>query len=362
MPETSSSVPFQSVLNALVESGKAFPSSYLSRFSDIQSEDLALLKKNWVEIKPKRRLKLVEDLIEFNENNTIVCFDDVATIFLKDEDARVRTAGIRLLRESEDSRFVEQFIHLLEHDKQLIVRAAAAGGLGPFVLLGELDKISHEKLARIEHTLLPRVTGTDDDLVRRSALESMGYSSRKEMTRLISEAFEESDPDWVASALVAMGRSASDEWEMHILRSLFHPDSVVRLEAIRAAGALTLTRAVEPLLEMLDSGSEMTRELRFAAIWALSEIGGEKANAALEALLDNASTDEEADFIEEAIDNSGSGVASFGLEFLDLDNLSHGRRDEEDTEDEYFDNDLAEDDEDFDEKNHSNQGAEYDYD
>jgi hypothetical protein len=74
----------------------------------------------------------------------------------------------------------------------------------------------------------------------------MGYSSRKEMERLISDAFEESDPDWVASALVAMGRSASEDWEMPVLRSLFHADSVVRLEAIRAAGTLNLTRAVEP--------------------------------------------------------------------------------------------------------------------
>lgn len=361
MPEKSSSFPFQSVVDALIETGKTLSSSYLSRFSDIQPEDLALLKQNWNDIKPKRRLKLVEDLIQFNENNTIVCFDDVASLFLKDDDARVRTAGIRLLRESEDPRFVEQFIQLLEHDKELIVRAAAAGGLGPYVLLGELDKISHEKLSRIEHALLPRVTGTDDDLVRRSALEALGYSSRKEMNHLISEAFEESDPDWVASALVAMGRSASEEWEMHILRSLFHPDSVVRLEAIRAAGSLTLTRAVEPLLEMLDSGGEMTRELRFAAIWALSEIGGEKANAALEALLENATTDEEADFIEEAIDNVGSGEASFGLDFLDLASLSHGHHIEDDVDDEFSENDRVEDDEEFDETSRSSRRSE-DYD
>ncbi len=85
-----------------------------------------------------------------------------------------------------------------------------------------------------------------------------------------------------------MGRSASEEWEMHVLRSLFHPDSVVRIEAIRAAGSLNLARAVEPLLEMLDADGGKSKEMRFAAIWALSEIGGEKASAALEALLENA--------------------------------------------------------------------------
>lgn len=321
MTRPSNSIPFQSVLDSLNDTGKPFPQSYLTRFSDIQPTDLALLKSTWIEIKPKRRLSLVEDLIKYNEKNTIVCFDDVAVLFLTDPDSRIRAAAIRLLRESEDPRMVDRLIHMVEHDKQLLVRAAAASGLGSFVLLGELDKISKEKLARIERTLLPRITGTDDDLVRRSALEAMGYSSRNEMTHLISEAFEETDPDWIASSLVSMGRSASEEWEMHVLRSLFHPDVVVRIEAIRAAGALTLNRAVEPLLEMLDTGGEMNKELRHAAIWSLSEIGGEKANAALEALLDNALTDEEADFIEEAIENLGTGTSSLGLDFIDLNSL-----------------------------------------
>ena len=337
MTSKSNSVTFQAVLDELLTNTKSFPSSYLNRFSDISRDDLALLKTSWPDVKPKRRLSLVEDLIKFNENNTIVCFDDVALMFLKDEDFRVRTGAIRLLRESEDPRVIEPFISLLEHDKQFLVRAAAAGGLGAFVLLGELDKISPEKLAHIERVLLARITGTDDDLVRRSALEAMGYSSRKEMERLITEAFEETDADWVASALVAMGRSASEEWEMHILRSLFHPDMVVRLEAIRAAGALSLNRAVEPMLEMLD-GTEPSKEIRFAAIWSLSEIGGEKANAALESMLDNAMTDEEAEFIEEAIENAGSGSGSLGLGFLDLNDLGgtssrFAGRDEDDDED-----------------------------
>jgi HEAT repeat protein len=361
MTEKINSIPFQSVLDALIESGKPFPSSFLTRFSDIQASDLALLKNHWADVKPKRRLSLVEDLIKFNEKTTIVCFDDVAIFFLSDEDARVRTAAIRLLRESEDPRLVDRLITLLERDKQLIVRAAAASGLGMFVLLGELDKISPEKLSRIERVLLPRITGTDDDLIRRGALEAMGYSSRKEIPGLIADAFDESDPDWVASALVAMGRSASEEWEMPILRSLFHQDAVVRMEAIRAAGALNLTRAVEPLLEMLDSGGEMTRELRYAAIWSLSEIGGEKASAALEALLDEAATDEEADFIDEAIENVGSSN-SLGLDFLDLNGLDHSGSEFEDSEEDLINDAFESEDEDLDDEPPSGRGARREYD
>jgi HEAT repeat protein len=359
MTEKSNSIPFQSVIDALVETSKPFPFSFLTRFSDIPTDDLDLLKAIWPDIKPKRRLSVVEDLIKLNEKTTIVCFDDVAMFFLTDEDARVRTASVRLLRESEDPRIVERLIRLIERDKHMLVRAAAAGGLGPFVLLGELDKISPEKLARMERVLLPLITGKDDDLIRRSALEAMGYSSRKEMDRLIAEAFEENDPDWVASALVAMGRSASEEWEMHVLRSLYHPDTIVRIEAIRAAGLLNLARAVEPLLEMLDSG-ENNKELRFAAIWALSEIGGEKALAALEALLDTAVNDEEADFIEEAIDNVGSGTDSLGLGIIDLDTLRESTTGYPDSDEEYDEDELDSENEEYDEDAPSSRSTDYD--
>jgi HEAT repeat protein len=119
---------------------------------------------------------------------------------------------------------------------------------------------------------------------------------------------------------------------------------VVRIEAIRAAGALSLNRAVEPMLEMLD-GTEPNKEVRFAAIWSLSEIGGEKANAALESMLDNALTDEEAEFIEDAIDNAGSDSGSLGLGFLDLNDLGNtsSRFTDQDDEDDLEYND----DEDF---------------
>lgn len=362
MTEKINSIPFQSVLDTLVETGKSIPMSFLTRFSDIQSSDLALLKEAWPAIKTKSRLNLVEDLIKFNEKNTIVCFDDAATFFLSDEDPRVRVAAIRLLRESEDPRLVERLISMVERDKQFVVRAAAASGLGPFVLLGEFDKISPEKLSRIEHVLLPRITGTDDDLVRRGALEAMGYSSRKEMTRLIADAFEESDPDWIASALVAMGRTASEEWEMNVLRSLFHPDSVVRIEAIRAAGSLNLARAVEPLLEMLDAGGGNSKEMRFAAIWALSEIGGEKASAALEALLENAMNDEEADFIEEAIENIGNESVSLGIDFLDLDSPIHSGDEYGDSEDDLDEDELDTEDEDYDDEFSTGRGARREHD
>jgi hypothetical protein len=345
MPTKNNDVPFQTVIDALADSSTPFPGSFLTRFSDIQTSDLTLLKNNWSTIKSKRRLSVVEDLIKLNEKSTVVCFDEVGVLFLSDEDVRVRTAGIRLLRESEDYRLIPRLLYLLENDKVVVVRAAAAGALGAFVLLGELDKISSEKFHQIEHALLPRITGRDDDLIRRSALEAMGYSSRKEMERLISDAFEESDPDWVASALVAMGRSASDDWEMPVLRSLFHADSVVRLEAIRAAGTLNLTRAVEPLLEMLDSGGEISKELRFAAIWTLSQIGGEKALAALEALLENAESVEEADYVEEAIENVGFNNPTGGLDFLDLDDLRQPDSDEFEYEEDESGDESWEDDE-----------------
>jgi hypothetical protein len=110
------------------------------------------------------------------------------------------------------------------------------------------------------------------------------------------------------------------------------------------------------MLEMLD-GTEPNKEVRFAAIWSLSEIGGEKANAALESMLDNAMTDEEAELIEEAIDNSGTVNGALGLDFLDLNDLSGSSTgrfadpddDEDDMDDEDFLGEYDDEEADYDE-------------
>jgi HEAT repeat protein len=138
--------------------------------------------------------------------------------------------------------------------------------------------------------------------VRRVALESLGYSSRPEVTTLIESAFHREDPAWQASALTAMGRSADERWDEEVIHSLVHVNDNVRKAAVQAAGELSLQLARPILLKML--GEEEDEGILNAAIWSLSQIGGEDVRTFLENLLDAIEEDDEQiAFLDEALDN-----------------------------------------------------------
>jgi HEAT repeat protein len=206
---------------------------------------------------------------------------------------------------------------MLENDESVDVRAAAANALGQFVYLGELEKIPAELLHQIEDQLFKASLPANDSLIRRRALESLGYSGRADVIPLIASAYREKDPEWVKSALWAMGRSYDERWRPEVLTQLRAPDEDIRAEAVHAAGELELASSRPLLLDMLEDEDdpEMRREL----IWALSRIGGEGIRAKFEELLEIEEDDEEVEFIEEAIDTLSftEDMGSFSL--IDLD-------------------------------------------
>ena len=137
---------------------------------------------------------------------------------------------------------------------------------------------------------------------KRLAVEALGYSSRPEVPALIRNAYSQHDPQWVASALFAMGRSADpDHWQDDVLYSLDHDNLEIRLAAVEAAGELALESARPALLEALDT--EDNDESIRAIIWSLSQIGGEDVQIVLYNLADATEDDDLAEFIEEALEN-----------------------------------------------------------
>jgi HEAT repeat protein len=166
--------------------------------------------------------------------------------------------------------------------------------------MGEVEDISPAKLKRVEECLLRLVSGSDSTLVRRRALESLGYSSREDVNGLIKDAYSSNDQDWQCSALIAMGRSANSDWNPSVLRMFAHSQPGVRAEAASAAGELEIRSATPMLLELLEDSDI---DVRMAAIWALSEVGGKGVRRALEKLLETTDDDEEADQIDKALEN-----------------------------------------------------------
>ena len=223
-------------------------------------------------------------------------------IALKDENPKVRASSIRLLWEAEDKKLVPVFVEMMEKDPDVEVRATAATGLGVYVYMGEIEEIPPSVLKTVENSLLAVTQGSDEALVRRRALESLGFSSRQEIPAILRKAFESKQPEWQESALFAMGRSADKDWEDIVLKEFDNSREAIRTEAIRAAGELELKSAHSRLLQILEEEPE-NDDLWAAAVWSLSQIGGEEVRPTLEKLLDDSEDPDEIDFLEEALDN-----------------------------------------------------------
>jgi HEAT repeat protein len=296
------STSFQSVLDALLSDRKEFPRRYLQEFSDIGALELKTFLDVWPQVKPGRKLTLLEELDALAETDTLVSFDDVARALLTDPEPDVRTRAIRLLDEYEDPKVVPSYLDMLKNDPDINVRVEAANALHLFVDLGELEEIPENIYHQVEDALLASAASEDNVRVRRVALESLGYSSRPEVITLIESAFHRADPAWQASALTAMGRSADERWDDEVTRSLVHVDDRIRKAAVEAAGELSLQSARPILLKML--GEEEDSSILSAVIWSLSQIGGEDVRTYLENLLDVVEDDDEQiAFLEEALDN-----------------------------------------------------------
>lgn len=319
----SDKVPFSSVLNALANSGANFPARFLKRFSDISSADLSALKKIWPQVAPERKHNLMRDLNIAYRQDDLLSFDEVAQAFLNDPDAFVRAQAIRLLEESTDLHLLRQLIEIGQDDPDVGVRTEMVSVLGQFVLLGEEERLPTALKKQVEGILLRAVGEEENPGLQRAALESLGYSSRLEVPRLIENAFERADTRWVASALLAASRSADGRYQEQVLIALHHEDNQVRLLAVQAAGELELKAARQPLLAMIED--EEDDEVLEAIIWSLSLIGGEDVREYLQTLLDAADDEDQIEFISDALTN-----LSFTEDLEDFNLIAYDPDDEDD--------------------------------
>ncbi|HBG59447.1 MAG TPA: hypothetical protein DDW97_01585, partial [Anaerolineaceae bacterium] len=163
-------------INALIDESKPFPPALLYTFSDLNTDDIRILKAAWPSVPLMRRRTLLEDLIDMAERDNLMMFEEVGKIALEDEDADVLVSAIDLLFQAEDSRLIPTFLRFLQNvTLNERVRAAAANALGPYIYLGEVEKIRPELLQNIVEVLLNVYANDLSDLVRRRVLESLGY-------------------------------------------------------------------------------------------------------------------------------------------------------------------------------------------
>ena len=322
-------IPLQKLLEALQDVETPLNPRYLYRLSDLESPELEQLQTVWPKISIWRRQAMLEDIEELNENDMLLSFESLGQFALQDDDAKVRLLAVHILWESEENNLIPTFIRLMTSDQDSEVRAASASALGRFVYTGELEEIPHATLKKIEDELLAVLNGSDDAEVRRSALESLGYSSREEVTSQVAKAFASDDKYWKASSLFAMGRSANQRWTPTVLGMLHSNLPLLRSEAARAAGELEIVEAGPGLLDLLDEPDDNTRQ---ASIWSLSQIGGEGVRETLQTLYDETDSEQELELIGSALDNL---TFNEGLQLMPMFDFPEGEDDDEDWYEEY---------------------------
>ena len=296
-------ISFQTVLDYLLESNKDIPQSHLTLYSDLDPKSLRLFKDVWPSVKPARKLLLLDALLEHFDSDNIVSYEGIGRALLNDLDGEVRARAIRLLAESDDPKLVGVLTEILVDDFELAPRLEAALLLGEFILLGELEAIKAELQRKAEDALITIIRSDVNASLRKACLEALGYSSRPEIVNLIEAAFHRDDPTWVATALLAMGRSHDERWNEDVVSLLLDEDPLIQAAAAQAAGELAIQEAGPILLKLLLEDEEVDDDVVKAAIWSLSQIGGDDARIYLLNLIEQTEDEDLVEYLEDALEN-----------------------------------------------------------
>ena len=328
-------ISFQNVLDHLLDSKKDIPHIHLQYYSDLDPKSLRLFLDIWSSVKPDRKLLLLDALLANLETDNIVSYMDIGRSLLDDADGEIRARAIRLLAESDDPKLAIKLTDILLNDADLAPRMEAANLLGEFILLGELEKLPGNIQGKAEDALISIVRSDDNPTLRKRCIESLGYSSRIELEGLIESAFQRSDPTWVASALRAMGRSHDERWNEDVIGMLLNDEPQIRFAAVEAAGELGIENAGPILLQMLEEEEE-DDDVVAAAIWSISQIGGDDARIYLLNLIENTEDEVAVEFLEDALENLDfmEELNKFDLLSLDEDEIDELDELEETDEDE----------------------------
>jgi HEAT repeat protein len=283
--------------------------------SHLDAAALPRLAETWAKVAPEIRAKLLSQLLDISEANFDLDYNVLATFALDDEHAEVRGAAVELLWEDESLVLMNRLIEMVEWDESDLVRAKATSELGRFILLGELGDLPEQETARAEDLVLTLLTNDEEAVeVRRRSLEAIANSGHDIVPEVIEEAYRGPDARMQASAVFAMGRTCDNRWNDTVLEAFASHDPALRYEASRASGELEIQEAV-PFLATIAQDDDA--DIRYAAIWALGEIGGNYALKVLGRLADAA---EEADDeeMQSAIEES-IGIASLAGRELEFD-------------------------------------------
>jgi HEAT repeat protein len=273
------------VLDHVCEEDIPLSRSRLYMLSHLSGDELSRFSARWPLIDAGRRRRIVEALVQIAEANFSVDFNGLFRLALSDEDGEVRRQAIEGLWEDSNPGLVDTLVQMLSSDPSVLVRAAAATGLGRFVLMAELEELDEETGEMVVEALWEAIHDPLEALEpRRRAVESLSYSGAEGVSELIDRAYRDAEEKMRISSVFSMGRSADSTWGPTVIAELRSANPEMRFEAARACGELELREAVPHLISVI---ADMDREVQQAAIFALGKIGGQEARRALRLCCDS---------------------------------------------------------------------------
>ena len=262
----------------------------LFALSDLSRADMAVVEESWPQIPAVRRRTVLAGLLESVNTYLQLQLGRLLRIALHDDDDEVRRLAVTGLWEDQESDLIGVFAQLLANDPSSAVRAAAAAGLGSYVLAGELEELDAPLAMRAEEALLAAIHNQEEALeVHCRALESLAFSSETGLRQLIEDAYYSPFEEMRLSAMRAMGRSADTRWRSFARTELDSPSPAMRAEAAIACGDLDAQKARKQLMALL---ADEEQDVRLAAIYALGHLGGKDVRSALSAIAQGDDEDE----------------------------------------------------------------------
>lgn len=315
---------FVRTLRQLAGSSGEVSAAEINKLSGASSQDIADFRAEWPRITVERQRAIVNAMTEAAELSVHLDFTDLFIALLDDSDEYVRAGAVDGLWENELPKTARRLLRMLTEDPSVLVRSAAAEGLGHFLLRAEEGRLANPSAAAMTDALLARFRDPREDIdVRRHSLESVSFSSDERVRDAIGEAYDDDDQVMRVSAVFAMGRSDDQAWSETVLGELASQDPAMRYEAAYAAGELMLVDALPQLFEMVETDAD--GEVRQSAIWALGQIGGNEARRVLEAVLEGGD-----ESLQEAAEDAlaeldfGEGIMPFNIFDFDADDASSG--------------------------------------
>lgn len=299
------------LLEQLADLEQPIAYSSLYALSDLTGPSWSEFRYAWRAFDVEQRRRLMRALVELAEASFEVNFDAIFLKSLDDPDEEVRARAINGLWEYEDTGLIGPLIAMLRADPSAQVRAAAAIGLGRFVLAGELEQLAQPIQARILTELLTTIHLANESVeVRRRAIESAAYSCTPATSEALELAYYDEDESMRISAVAGMGRSCDRRWSAQVLQELQSESNAMRYEAAWACGELGLRQAIPQLAELM---YDADRQVAVASIWALGQIGGNQAKELLLEAYEDADEDTR-EILDEAL--AEHALADGDLDFV----------------------------------------------